>query len=136
MQGFEVKEIETLGTDARGTTRKLNLTRMGEVMQGYRAQGSLSGGHYHTGLSSTKNPEIFMLLQGKVLFRLYAVETKEYEEIEIEAPKEIHIYPKIWHEVEGISDFLFLELNTLQQHADDTHRIPREEVIPELVNGQ
>jgi len=135
MKGFETKPIETIGTDERGTTRKVNLGRMGEIMQGIRVKGSLSGGHYHQGKSATKNPEIFVLLMGTVKFRLFDIETQEYAEEIIESPKEIHIYPKIWHEVEGITDFVFIELNTLQEHADDTHRIPRNEVIPaELVN--
>ena len=49
--------LTKIGEDERGTTHIFETDRSGEFIFSFRKSGSLSGRHYHKGLSPNKNPE-------------------------------------------------------------------------------
>jgi mannose-6-phosphate isomerase-like protein (cupin superfamily) len=121
MQGIKIQPLYKIGENEKGATFSFdNPCRNGDLVCGYRKAGSISGRHYHEGKTHQKNPEIFIILNGEA--ELYAKNLNTAEEIRetIKEPSFIEIYPFVWHEVKALTDFVFIELNTMQQHADDT----------------
>lgn len=72
-------------------------------------KGCVAGHHYHKGTQEVKNPEIGVVLTGKLKYKLKHVETNETEDVIVEAPSIIKIYPFVYHEVEAMEDSLFIE---------------------------
>ena len=76
-----------------------------------RNKGTVSGHHYHTGKSKSKNPETFVLLSGKIELYVEDIKTKESETIIIEENTQFEIPPYIYHEVKALTNFVALEFN-------------------------
>lgn len=72
-------------------------------------KGKIAGEHYHKGTVPIKNPEINIILSGKVKYSFIHVETKEEKEIIVEAPKIIEIHPNVQHTLEALEDFTMVE---------------------------
>jgi len=72
-------------------------------------KGCIAGEHYHKGLVASKNPEINIILKGKVEYYLKDLKSGKTEKVIIEAPKIIKIYPFVYHEIKAIEETLFLE---------------------------
>ena len=110
------------GQDERGTTAEILLDRQGKALSIFRKKDTIFGNHYHTGCQATKNPEIFWLLHGELKFEYRHIESKEWIVVDAVAPLKIDIYPNVIHRVTAITDAYMLELNSLQEHLDDTKR--------------
>jgi dTDP-4-dehydrorhamnose 3,5-epimerase-like enzyme len=89
----------------------------------YRNAGTISGQHYHKGISAGKNPEDMLLVQGKANLHWKDLVTNEEKTIELIAPTRVQIPANIWHELTAITDIIFIELNSLSDGSEDTHRI-------------
>lgn len=121
---IKVTKIEEKGRNEKGITFEIeNLDRTGKYILAQRNKGSISGGHYHKGISPTKNPEIVFLLQGEVVLKYKSLESSDFSELKIEALSKIEIFPNTWHELHAISDILFLELNSLKEGDVDTFKV-------------
>ena len=117
---IRIEPLETIGQDERGFTRQFPLSYFGEALFGFRKEGSISGKHYHKGLSTAKDPEILILSSGKMEF--YAKDLKSGKETRLEAiaPCRIEIDKYVWHELRALEDCTFIELNSLKDHQSDT----------------
>lgn len=127
---IRTEQLHPAGTDSRGTTFGLPAyNRTGEYILAYRVAGSVSGRHYHTGISAHKDPEILYLVSGSLQlnYRELSEVWQVQRTLEINAPARITIEKNTWHEVIALSDIVFLELNSLQDGDHDTHRIATEE---------
>ncbi len=111
-----------LGEDERGTTAEISLERTGKALSIFRKKDTVFGNHYHTGSQATKNPEIFWLLHGELKLEYRHFESKEWIVVDVKAPVKMDIYPNVLHRVTAITDAYMLELNSLQEHIDDTRR--------------
>ena len=111
-----------LGQDERGTTAEISLERAGKALSIFRKKDTVFGNHYHTGSQATKNPEIFWLLHGELKFEYHHIEIQEWIVLDAVAPVKIDIYPNVLHRVTAITDAYILELNSLQEHVEDTKR--------------
>ncbi len=124
---INVEAIAFAGSDERGVTGEIDsLNRGGKYILAYRKAGSLSGNHYHQGLSAMKDPEVVFLLQGRVKIRYAAVKDGlkgEEQSLEAEAPVRIEIAKNTWHLMEFLSDACFFELNSFAEGDKDTFRI-------------
>ena len=118
-----ISNIDLKAKDDRGALHFFNTDRTGEFLLVYRNAGSISGQHYHKGKSANKNPEDMILVQGSLILHWINLETKKEETIQIKAPSRVLIPAGIWHEVTAISDIVFLELNSLIDGSEDTHRL-------------
>jgi len=119
---IEITTYHVIGQDERGTTAEIMLDRGGNTLSIFRKQGTVFGNHYHEGKEQTKNPEKFYLLHGKLKFEYKLVGEKAWSEVLVDVPAKIDIYPNIVHRVTALADSYMLELNSLQEHINDTLR--------------
>lgn len=115
--------IDMKAADERGALHYFSTDRTGEFLLVYRNAGSVSGQHYHKGLTKGKNPEDMLLVQGKAQLRWVNLETKEENTTELNAPIRVKIPANYWHELIAITDVVYLELNSLQDGSEDTYRL-------------
>lgn len=120
MKQLEVTNFQFIGQDERGTTAEINLDRGGNALSIFRKQGTVFGNHFHEGKELAKNPEKFYLLHGKLLFEYRNINDQTWENKTVESPAKIEIYPNILHKVTALTDAYMLELNSLQEHINDT----------------
>ena len=115
-----ISPLDKIGNDERGYTYEYFHERMGRQLVCFRKAGTISGRHYHKGLSLTKNPELILLAQGNVTINWRQTQHKELQSIWVEGPARIEIPPYIWHELVAMTDCTFIELNSLSEHQADT----------------
>ncbi|WP_118950999.1 hypothetical protein [Taibaiella helva] len=115
-----ITPLDPIGNDERGTTHEYFHERMGRHLLCFRKAGTVSGRHYHKGISLSKNPEILILAHGNLHLNWRPVHQPKTETQWVEGPARIEIPPYIWHEVIAVTDCIFLELNSLSEHEADT----------------
>jgi hypothetical protein len=119
----KVSTIDVKAVDERGALHYFATDRTGEFLLVYRNAGTVSGQHYHKGISVGKNPEDMLLVQGKANLHWKDLETMEEKTIQLIAPTRVKIPANIWHELTAITDIVFIELNSLSEGSEDTYLI-------------
>lgn len=114
--------IQTTGPDERGFTAEYFHPRLGQHLIVFRKAGTVSGRHYHKGLSINKNPEILILLSGLCIVNWREANGTVKHSNVVNAPMLMEIPPFEWHEIITETDCTFLELNSLSEHIADTFR--------------
>ena len=112
--------MDKIGIDERGYTYEYFHERMGRHLVIFRKAGTVSGRHYHKGLSLNKNPEVLLLLSGSAVLNYRESHNYEMHTITLTGPVRIEMPPFIWHEVITQTDCTFLELGSLSEHEADT----------------
>ena len=125
---IQITEIDIKAVDERGALHYFSTDRSGEFLLVYRKKGSISGQHYHKGVSLNKNPEDMILVQGTLSLHwkeLAGADPVEISngEIEVVAPARVLIPAGIWHQVTAQTDIVFIELNSLVDGSEDTYRL-------------
>lgn len=115
-------KFDFLGQDDRGTTAEIQLDRSGKALSIFRKKDTVFGNHYHAGKVAAKNPEIFWLLHGELKLEYRKIDSKEWISADVVGPTKMEIYPSVIHRVTALTDAYMLELNSLQEHIDDTER--------------
>lgn len=115
-----ITPLDKIGSDERGYTYEYFHERYGRHLVCFRKAASVSGRHYHTGTSLTKNPEILILAHGTLTLNYRKVNSSELQTTLVEGPVKIEIQPYIWHELIALTDCCFIELNSLSEHEADT----------------
>jgi dTDP-4-dehydrorhamnose 3,5-epimerase-like enzyme len=123
IMSVQIHPIDVKALDERGALHYFATDRTGEFLLVYRNAGTVSGQHYHKGISAGKNPEDMLLVQGKAALHWKDLETKEEATIQLIAPIRVKIPANIWHELTAITDIVFIELNSLSEGSEDTFRI-------------
>jgi hypothetical protein len=113
---------ELLGENASGRTFQLEARKTARYLVCYRYAGSVSGNHYHEGKLAGKHPEQLLLLQGQARIEWRGPQDADKQTQTLEAPMRIDIDPFVRHWVVALTDLLFLELNSLEDHQRDTLR--------------
>jgi dTDP-4-dehydrorhamnose 3,5-epimerase-like enzyme len=118
-----ISTIPIKAEDERGALHYFATDRSGEYLLVYRNKGSISGQHYHKGLHRGKNPEDMLLLSGSIQLDWKDLTNDTSGSDQVNAPSRITISPNVWHQVEAITDIIFIELNSLQEGSEDTYRL-------------
>tara|TARA_R110001592_G_scaffold219477_1_gene473651 strand:+ start:29618 stop:29986 length:369 start_codon:yes stop_codon:yes gene_type:complete len=118
---YELIALKELSSNENGSTHEFEAIQSEGYLLATRKAGTLSGNHYHKGDSLAKNPESLVLVQGKVKLSVKSLETGDKEERVIESPIIIRIKPKVLHSLEALTDIIFLEFNSLDEHKADTY---------------
>ena len=118
-----ISPIELKAADARGALHYFNTDRSGEFLIVYRNAGSISGQHYHKGISKGKNPEDMLLVQGSAKLHWKDLNNNKEETVELVAPVRVLIQANVWHELTAITNIVFVELNSLSDGSEDTYRL-------------
>jgi len=121
---MKITPLELAGSDERGYTCEYLHERSGEQLIVYRKAGTVSGRHYHKGLSATKNPEIFIVLHGDCKVNWRHIDEAEMHSASVSGPVKLEMPPNVWHELVMETDCCCLELNSLEEHNADTFYIP------------
>lgn len=122
MNPVNIIPYSTLGADDRGVTTEFPIERLGNAMFVFRKAGTISGNHYHKGIEPNKNPEILWILHGEINFAYRQLHEENWQELIVKAPSKIEINAGVWHTITAITDISMLELNSLEQHINDTFR--------------
>lgn len=117
---MKIMKIEISGHDDRGYTAEYYHERIGQSLIVFRKAGTVSGRHYHKGLSLTKNPEIFYLLHGECTLNWRSINEAEVQTTTLTGPVKLEIKPYTWHELIMLTDCTCLELNSIDEHKKDT----------------
>lgn len=113
--------LQEVGANQKGYTYAFNEVIYNRgMLAATRHAGSVSGKHYHKGLSDEKNPEVLVLIAGQAKLFVEDLESGKQEELLFNYPSVTYIYPWVWHELEAYTTCHFIELNTLQSHKKDT----------------
>ena len=118
-----INPIDIKAVDERGALHYFSTDRTGEFLLVYRNAGSVSGQHYHKGISKGKNPEDMLLVQGSANLHWKDLNTNKEETVELVAPLRVLIQANVWHELMAITDIVFVELNSLAEGSEDTYRL-------------
>jgi oxalate decarboxylase/phosphoglucose isomerase-like protein (cupin superfamily) len=117
---MKILPIAINNTDARGFTCEFTNDRLGEQLLVFRKAGTISGRHYHKGISATKNPEVFIVISGTCTFNWKHIDDTEIQSATVTGPTRIEVPPFIWHEVIPVTDCTCIELNSVAEHVADT----------------
>lgn len=115
--------ITPAGEDERGYTAEFAQERTGTHLIVFRKAGTVSGRHYHKGLSQTKDPEILILLSGTCTFSWKNINDNELITEKYTGPVKFEIPKLTWHEIVTDTDCTFMEQNSIAEHAADTFRL-------------
>ena len=118
-----INPIDVKAVDERGALHYFSTDRTGEFLLVYRNAGTVSGQHYHKGISAGKNPEDMLLMQGSANLHWKDLNTNKEETVELVAPVRVLIQANVWHELIAITDIVFVELNSLADGSEDTYRL-------------
>jgi hypothetical protein len=118
-----INPIEVKAVDERGALHYFSTDRTGEFLLVYRKAGTISGQHYHKGISAGKNPEDMLLVQGTANLHWKDLKTNKEETVKLIAPVRVLIQANVWHELMAITDIVFVELNSLAEGSEDTYRL-------------
>ena len=91
----QVQPINIKAVDERGALHFFSTDRTGEFLLVYRNAGTISGQHYHKGISKGKNPEDMLLVQGKENLHWKDLITNEEKTIELIATTRVQIAANI-----------------------------------------
>lgn len=110
MGGITITSVQSKSPhDERGDVFELFQNLPGKQVTLYtRKAGSTFANHFHTGTDPSKNPELFFLISGQI--RLYA-RNRGGEELrqDIEPMTYISIEKNVYHEMEALTDVIFIE---------------------------
>ncbi len=118
-----INPIDVKAVDDRGALHYFSTDRTGEFLLVYRKAGTVSGQHYHKGVSAGKNPEDMLLVQGTASLHWKNLKTNEEETVALIAPVRVLIQANVWHALTAITDIVFVELNSLADGSEDTYRL-------------
>lgn len=118
-----IESLTLSGNDERGFTAEYEHTHAGKELILFRKAGTVSGRHYHKGISKAKDPEILILLNGTCRLNWKHIDEAELQTQLIEGPAKLTIPKLIWHEVVAETDCVFVECNSIEEHVADTFRL-------------
>lgn len=116
---MQIKTLEPFNRDDRGFNCEYDHDRTGNHVLVYSKPGAVRGGHYHRGLSATKDPEIVILCSGRCTIK-WKVAGGELQSQTVDGPARIEIPPMTWHQFFFETESVMFEMNSLAEHADDT----------------
>ena len=122
----EIIPVAKIAEDERGATHYFNTDRSEQFVIGYRKAGSISGRHYHKGISANKDPEIDILMSGEATVNWYELNGDAKGSSKLVAPVMLVVHSWTWHEVIAETDIVILELNTLEDGQRDMFRVENE----------
>jgi len=117
--GFKITKIKSFKETEKALKYEFKTRATPDYIYIKGKKGAVFGEHWHEGKVKAKSPEVVILLEGKA--RLFArhIKTKQEQEEEIEGPVIIKIYPFWYHEMKALTDVIFLDLGSLEDHLAD-----------------
>jgi hypothetical protein len=121
MKPIEITQIPAIITK-KGTTIEWCKGKPGmQVTVYYRAKDTFFAQHFHKGEDSSKKPELFLLLQGKIEFTYIDPSTGEKISHIIEQGTEVKVQPYVKHQAKALENCIFIEYRSQvfnTEHSD------------------
>lgn len=118
---YEIENLHLLSTTDKGSTYTVSERPTSEFLFATRKAGATFGNHWHRGDSETKNPEILLFISGEMTMWISEPNGSNEKRVDLQAPLKLKIYPNYLHRFEAVSDCIFLEFNSLDEHVADTY---------------
>jgi dTDP-4-dehydrorhamnose 3,5-epimerase-like enzyme len=118
MKGIEIIGLEVVKENDKGIVFEFLNRQCPKMLLLKRKEGTISGGHYHTGKNKLKDPETILFIDGKAKFRFKDVKTGEILEKIFDEPVMVKISPFIRHEIVALTDITFIDMNSIQDDND------------------
>lgn len=127
---FSVKGLDPANQETeKGRNTWEFMSNMSQVTIYSRKAGSWSGGHFHKGKDPSKNPEIFILISGTVVFEF--IETSGARNfLNVDAnknPQLLIIQPNVLHRMKAITDCKFIECRATPFDRSNPDTFPPED---------
>lgn len=105
---FEIEEVEKIKEKPDKIAHQYSLEgKHWALIELFK--GCLAGEHFHKGISKARDPEIQVLVKGKLKYFFRDTRTDETTRMTVEAPKIIKTKPFIYHEVLALEDSILIE---------------------------
>lgn len=131
-----VEQQNPLSNDERGFTMELyGEHTTNNYLFALRKAGFESGNHFHTGKNARKNPEILYVVSGSMQLNTISPKGEKASYL-IESVSKVTIPAGYWHHLKSVTDCLFFELNSLQDHIDDTVKCTADEFLAQHTSQQ
>ena len=112
---IQIKKIGPFSKDERGIAIGFETRPSEYLVILHRKKGTVSGSHYHKGITQSKDPEIFFVVQGRARIIVTDIKSGETEEYIVEPNSMIEIPAFVYHEVHALTDIIFLELDAKKE---------------------
>ncbi len=113
-EGFDIDKIYPVDPeDPRGLTYEVKFpdeVNIKQVTIYSRRKGVKFGGHFHKGEDSSKNPEIILVVSGRIRATLFHDGNESVETLETGG--RLTIYPDTLHSLEALEDTILLEFRS------------------------
>ena len=121
MNGITLNKLSSISSSKGMTVEWCKGLPGKQVTFYYRPRGSQFAYHFHKGEDSSKVPERFFLIAGKVKMLFW--NGKETETVTLESGTEMLIDPYIYHEAETLEDAIFAEYRAtpFDEQASDVY---------------
>ncbi len=120
IKGYKVIKIESFKEAEKAVKYEFSSRASSNYILIKGKKGGKFGEHWHKGTVVSKNPEILFLIEGKVHMICKHVQSSEIQESDIMSPVVIEIFPNWYHTVHALSDVIFLELTSVEDHKADS----------------
>ncbi|RYZ56123.1 MAG: hypothetical protein EOP49_01185 [Sphingobacteriales bacterium] len=117
---MKITPLDSFSRDDRGYISEYTHERTGQHLIVFSKAGAVRGGHYHKGLSPSKDPEITILLSGTCTFTWRLAGELDSQSAQVVAPARVEVPPGVWHALYADTDTSFIEMNSLDEHVADT----------------
>lgn len=122
-QLISIEPLNKIGEDSRGETFTFDVRSRPSYMLVKRKAGTVSGNQYHWGLNEGTKTRIFILIEGTIELHYRHVDDLETLVKTIEAPCKVVVHPFVVHAVKGVTDFVMVEQNSLEDLKEDRERV-------------
>ncbi len=116
---YKIVPLNLRQKDKRGKVFDFFLKDKKHFLFFFTKKGKLRAAHYHLGKSKSKNPENLFLVSGKIKFFFKDMKTGKEEIVIVSDPSWIRIWPKVYHELHALTDYILFEPNNEDFVAKD-----------------
>lgn len=120
MSRYVIEPLNKFSENEKGSTFTFEDRPTSSFLFATRKQGAQFGNHWHEGVSSTKDPELLLFISGEMEMWVSDTNGQNEERVNLKAPLKLKIYPHVLHRFEAVTDCIFLEFNSLDEHVADT----------------
>lgn len=120
MEKVIISSLEMIGENQRGVTYSGKADGRNDFLVIRRHANTLNGCHFHKGKAKDKDPEVLYMMEGEAKLYCYDFLNGEEGNFTIKSFSRVEIFPYVWHELNALTDILFLEMNGLEAHKQDT----------------
>ncbi|QQG39096.1 MAG: hypothetical protein HYS32_01405 [Candidatus Woesearchaeota archaeon] len=130
VEGIEIIRLDNASSNTKGPVfewKNFTNEKIVQITCYQRKKGVIFGNHFHKGIDSSKNPEMFLMVSGEADFSVYNKFSNEKKTIRIKEGDVIIIYPNVLHKFTAFTDVVYIEPRTTIFDKNDSDCFTPEE---------